>query len=150
MTWMERVGTGEGTRTVRTSEDLSERLQRGEVIGYADGSRMEGMAAGASAEGSPLLGNYPTVMDAEMVGIAGAWEEGYSTVATDSQLAIRRCANITAGIQRAESWIDEKIMRAAKAREGTVLSLVWVKGYSGVAVNEAGNRRAKGGVMRVV
>jgi len=75
----------------------------GEIYGWAIHG---GGAAGASAEGGMFLGSYATVMDAEMVGIAGAWEEGYTTEATDSQAAIKRCINITTGIQRAESWID--------------------------------------------
>jgi len=86
----------------------------GGVVGYTDGSRMDGAAAGASAEGGLFLGDMATVMDAEMVGIAGAWEEGYKIVASDSQAATRRCINLTTGVQKGRSWIDEKVLRAAK------------------------------------
>lgn len=52
-----------------------------EGVGFTDGSRMEGVVAGAIAEGGIYLGEMATVMDGEMIEIAGAWEEGYQTVA---------------------------------------------------------------------
>jgi len=99
--WMEGVTPGERQKQVKILEKTTE---RGELepelgrIGYTDGSRMKGAAAGASAEGGLFLGTYATVMDAEMVGIAGAWEEGYEIVAVDSQAAIRRCENLMGGV----------------------------------------------------
>ena len=38
-------------------------------------------------------------------------------MATDSQAAIKRCVSITTGAQRAESWIDEEVIRAAEGGE---------------------------------
>ena len=140
MIWMEGVETGRGTMTAQVSEDMIERQQRGEAIGYTDGSRMEGVAAGESAEGSFFLGTLATVMDAEMVGIAGAWEEGYDTVATDSRVAITRCVNITAGTHHG-------LMRKSSKPRGK-LNLIWVKGHAGEEGNEAADRKAKDGVRR--
>jgi len=78
---------------------------------------MEGVAAAATAEGGIYLGEWATVM----LGIAGAWEGGYTTVASDSQAAIRRCLNLASGVQKGRSWIDERVLRAAAAS-------MWVKG----------------------
>jgi len=79
---------------------------------------MGGLAAGASAEGGIFLGGLATVMDREIIGIAGAWEEGCCTVASDSQAAIKRWVNLTSGVIRGRSWIDERVIRAAKGEHG--------------------------------
>jgi len=91
------------------------------------------------------LGHLATVMDGELVGIAGAWEEGYRMVASDSRAAIRRCINLTTGVQAGRSWIDERILKAAKGKTG--LRVEWVKGHSGVEGNELADKRAKEKVM---
>jgi len=59
-----------------------------EGVGYTDASRIAGVAAAATPEAGIYLGGYATVMDADMFGIAGAWEEQYRRVASDSQAAI--------------------------------------------------------------
>jgi len=59
------------------SEVRVKEFQEGEGVGNSDGSRMEGVTAGATAEGGIFLGELATVMDGEIVGIAGSWEEGY-------------------------------------------------------------------------
>jgi len=107
LNWMEGTKT-RGGDTVRAREGIRE----GERTAYTAGSRMEGVAAGATAEGGIFLESYATVMDAEMIGIAGAWEEGYTTVTSDSQAAIRRYLNLTTGVHGGRSWIDEEIIQA--------------------------------------
>jgi len=109
----------------------------GEGVGYTNGSRMNGAPAGAIGERSRLLGEFATVIDAEMVGIAGAWREGYRGVASDSQAAIKRCLNLTSGAQKAGSWIDDDIVTLASENKGEwERSLILVNGHSGIAGNE--------------
>jgi len=84
-------------------EVIIKEFTEGERIGYTDGSRREGVAAAAMAEGGIFLGELATVMDAEVLGTAGAWEEGYQTVASHSQAAIMRCRNLTIGQQARRS-----------------------------------------------
>ena len=144
LTWM----NGGRRRGETASAEIHEHAEEGEVVGYTDGSRMEGVAAGATAESGIFLGTFATVMDAEMIGIAGAWEEGYTTVASDSQAAIKRCVNITTGVQSEKSWIEERVVEAARRRGGGTLKMIWVKGHSGVVGNELADRRAKDEVMK--
>ena len=137
--WMEGEEGGEDIGEAEDHADLSAQ----DLVEFTDGSRMGG-AAGVTVEGEIFLGHLATVMDAEYVGIAGAWEEGYRVVASDSRVAIRRCINRGTGVQVGRSWIDVRILRAAKGRVG--LRLVWVNGHSGVGGNEVADRRAKGKV----
>jgi len=74
---------------------------------------MEGAAAGAPAEGRIYLREVRAEMDAEVCGIAGAWEAGCRVVATDSQAATKRCMNLTTGVQNARHWIYERVIKAA-------------------------------------
>jgi len=107
LTW---IGNG-----AQGSEDTRERTEEAEQqkgTGFTDGSRMGGQAAAATAETSIFLGSLATVMDAELLGIAGAWEEGYTTVKSDSQAAVKRCQNLVSGAQEVRSWIDERVLKA--------------------------------------
>jgi len=75
------------------------------------------------------------MLDAELVGIAGAWEEGYNTVASDSQAAIGSSLNLATGAQDSRSWIDERAMKALKQLNRKA-ELMWVKGHIGIEGNE--------------
>lgn len=92
------------------------------------------------------LGELATVMGAEVLAIAGAGEEGYRVVASDSQAAIKRCRNLASGVQKGRSWIDQRVIRAATGGAGW--EPMWVKGPNGTAGNEMADRRAKDTVMR--
>jgi len=121
-------------RNGSSGEDMGAGDGGGERSGVHRRPRMDGVAAGATADGGEFLGELATVMDAEVLGIAGAWEEGYRVVASDSQAAIKRCVNLTSRAHKGRSWIDERAIKAAKGGSGW--ELVWVKGHSGIAGNE--------------
>jgi len=119
-----------------------------EGLGYTDGSRIGGQAAAATAENSIFLGSLATVTDAELLGIVGAWEEGYTEVRSDSQAAVKRFKNLVTGAQEVRSWIDERIVKANS--RGGRRGVEWVKGHNRLEGNEEADRRAKEGVDRGV
>ena len=55
----------------------------------SNGSRLEGVAAGPARTQGSYLGEYGTVMDAEMLDMVLVWENGKRIVALDSQPAIQ-------------------------------------------------------------
>ena len=81
--WMTKSHKRE--RGVKASE-----FDEGRVEEYSDGSKLEGVAASVTRTHGVCLGELGTVMDAEMLGIALAWENGKRVVVLDSQGAIQR------------------------------------------------------------
>ena len=45
----------------------------GEDVEYSDGSRRDGVTAAATTKDTWYLGEFATIMDAEMLGVAMAW-----------------------------------------------------------------------------
>lgn len=78
---------------------------------FFDGSRIDNHTAVAIVSEAVYLGNYATVMDAEMLRVAMAWRH-HRKVATDSQAAIGRIMGLR--FSQARSWIEEKVIEAQK------------------------------------
>ena len=77
---------------------------------------------------------HATIMDAELLGMAMALETGHHKIALDSQGAIARAVQLYT--EPARSWIEEKIVKACK----TNITLMWVRGHTGVEGNERADR----------
>ena len=80
---------------------------------------------------------HATVMDAEMVGVLLALQDGSRCVALDSQGAMQRLEHLYT--QPARSWIEERLQLANT--EGC--EIMWVKGHAGVDGNEVADKSAK-------
>jgi len=106
------------------------------MVGYTDGSRMNGRVARATAEGD--YGRWGQSVD------SGAWEEGYRVV-SDRQVATKRCLNQRSGVQRGGSWIHEGDLGGEGGRRvGAVVDV----GNSGVVGNKWADKRTKDPGMR--
>ena len=57
---------------------------------FWDGSRLDGVTAATTSRRAEYLGMHATVIDAEMLGVLLALEDGSCRIALDSQLAIKR------------------------------------------------------------
>ena len=112
-------------------------LAKQEVEEWTDGSRIDGIAAGATRTKGVYLGEWATVADAEEARVMKAWER-CGVVALDSQGVIQRISNLKYANPR--SWIEEELVAQMKEKPRT---LMWVRGHSRVEGNEEADKRAK-------
>jgi len=104
-----RDGSGEGQGGSGAS------LDRESVEGWSDGSRVDGMAAGATRTKGMYLVEWVTVADAEEIGVLLAWEgRGRVYVALDSQGVIQRIWNLQNCQSR--SRIEETLVKQMRER----------------------------------
>lgn len=97
--WMRGTPEGEGNVAVKALDPAA-------VEEWSDGSRIDERAAGATRVKSLYLGSFPTVADAEEVGVMLAWEK-CDVVAPDSKGAIQRIWSLQFCAPR--SWIEEEL-----------------------------------------
>jgi len=93
---------GNYTEVGQTPELVAEDVEE-----WTDGSWLEERAAGATRSAGTYLGMMATVVDAEEMGVAMAWEY-CDTVALDSQGVITRIQDLAHLPPR--SWIEERLV----------------------------------------
>lgn len=83
---MDEGSAGYGGAKTLTIQDLN--LEEVEI--FSDGSRLDVATAAASSGHAEYLWMHATVMEAEMLGVLLALEDGACRVTLDSQVAIKR------------------------------------------------------------
>ena len=74
--WLEEVMPLSGRKEIKVSEWVEEATQQ-----YTDASQLQVAAAAATEDSAYYLGEHATIMDAELMGITIALEEGHTKIA---------------------------------------------------------------------